>query len=157
MKKEISRKWLINLVLVLGVALIAVVLALSAGGVRSRINPTAGMLPEENASAHEAEEVQAYLLITVGGRMYEPIPLQEGKRYTLKQGEKVNVIETTAASIVMASSTCENQDCVLQGVVDLENRNDRVLQNMILCLPHEVVLELCTPEEIAQRGIGGAQ
>jgi hypothetical protein len=93
------------------------------------------------------ENTTAYLVVTVAGDVYEPIRLEEPGRYTVTRGEMVNVIEVTAASIRMHSSTCDNQDCVLQGEVTLSNRSDRVLQNMILCLPNEVILELITEEE----------
>ena len=95
------------------------------------------------------EDASAWLVITVAGEMYEPIKLEEDGRYTITRGDKVNVIEVTPDSVVMHSSTCDNQDCVLQGVVSLQNRADRVLQNMILCMPNEVVLELYTEEEVA--------
>lgn len=92
----------------------------------------------------------AYLVVTVAGAMYEPIPLYEEGRYTVTRGDLVNTIEVTPDSIRMYESSCDNQDCVEQGVVSLENRAKRVLQNMIICLPNEVVLELYTPEELAQ-------
>ena len=50
----------------------------------------------------------------------------------------------------MAESTCDNQDCIYQGTVSLENRETRVLQNMVLCLPHNVTLLMMTQEEIRQ-------
>lgn len=96
-----------------------------------------------------AEDTRAFLVIEVAGEMYEPIELKEDGRYSITRGDMVNVIEVTPTSVVMHSSTCDNQDCVLQGVVSLENRADRVLQNMILCLPNEVVLSLYTEEEVA--------
>ena len=93
------------------------------------------------------EDTAAYLVITVAGETYQPIRLEEDGRYSVTRGEMVNVIEVTKDSVTMHSSTCDNQDCVLQGTVTLANRADRVLQNMILCLPNEVVLELLTEEE----------
>ena len=103
---------------------------------------------EEPAAAKEP--AQAYLVVSVAGAMYEPIPLYEEGRYTVKRGDLVNTIEVTPDSIKMHASSCDNQDCVEQGVISLENRQKRVLQNMIICLPNEVVLELYTPEEVAQ-------
>ena len=98
--------------------------------------------------APAAEHAQAYLLVTVGDAVYEPIPLVTEGRYTIKRGDHINIVEVTADSICMAESSCDNQDCVYQGVVDLENRNARVLQNMIICLPNNVMLELYTYEEL---------
>ncbi|MGN1368100.1 MAG: NusG domain II-containing protein [Aristaeellaceae bacterium] len=116
--------------------------------------PTATQVPEATAQTDAAavrEPARAYLVVTVQGAMYEPIPLYAAGRYTITQGEDmVNVIEVTEDSMRMLSSTCDNQDCVEQGVVSLDNRDARVLRNMVICLPHEVTLELYTPEEIAQ-------
>ncbi len=126
--------------------------------------PEATAAPEETEEAASTEAAEAtaapettlepakaYLVVTVAGAMYEPIPLYQEGRYTIRRGEDlVNVIEVTTDSIKMHESSCDNQDCVEQGVVSLENRAGRVLQNMIICLPNEVVLELYTPEEVAQ-------
>ena len=48
----------------------------------------------------------------------------------------------------MEDSTCANHDCIDQGIVTLENRKERILGNMIICLPNQVCLQLYTPEEI---------
>lgn len=108
--------------------------------------PTAA--PEEAATPL----TDAYLVIMVGDVVYNPIPLTGPNRYVLRQGngEKVNIIEVTEDSIWMAESTCDNQDCIYQGEVSLENRDTRVLQNMVLCLPHNVMLRLYTQDEIRQ-------
>ena len=115
---------------------------------------------EESEAAPEATAgpAKAYLVVTAGGAVYEPIPLYQAGRYTLRRGDCVNVIEVTEDSIRMAESTCENQDCVEQGTVTLENKYSRVLQNMIICLPNDVALELYTYEEmleVVQGWLGG--
>ena len=108
----------------------------------------------QDAAATEAARplAEAYLVIMVGDMVYNPIPLTGPNRYVLRQGdgEKVNIIEVTEDSIWMAESTCDNQDCIYQGTVSLENRETRVLQNMVLCLPHNVTLLMMTQEEIRQ-------
>ena len=121
--------------------------------------PAETAAPSENASTEEtadqqqstpAEPASAYLLVTVAGVLYEPIPIYEEGEYTIRQGEdKENVIHVTPDSVHMKSSTCDNQDCVLQGTVTLENITERVLANMIICLPNEITLELYTPEGLA--------
>ena len=95
----------------------------------------------------DGEVKPAYLVINVAGTVYNPIRLDGEDRYTITRGDMVNVIAVTPDSVTMHSSTCDNQDCVLQGTVSLENRHQRVLQNAILCLPNEVMLELYTEEE----------
>ena len=109
--------------------------------------------PAAEATANEGLDslnAEAYLVVSVAGMMYEPIPLVEEGRYSIRRGDLVNVIEVTPTSIKMHESSCDNQDCVEQGTVSLENYKQRVLQNMIICLPNEVVLELYTTEELAQ-------
>ena len=125
--------------------------------------PSATEAPAADAAATEAPaaettanegldslNAEAYLVVSVAGMMYEPIPLVEEGRYSIRRGDLVNVIEVTPTSIKMHESSCDNQDCVEQGTVSLENYKQRVLQNMIICLPNEVVLELYTTEELAQ-------
>ena len=104
----------------------------------------------ETSAEMTAQPAQAYLVVSVAGMMYEPIPLYDEGRYTVTRGDLVNVIEVTPTSVRMYESSCDNQDCVEQGTVSLENYKKRVLQNMIICLPNEVVLELYTPEELTE-------
>lgn len=157
-QKRLDRRNL--LVLIAAIAVIALVGIFSAMQ-KNKLDPTLGELTADPTSApaetlKTAEPaarnvVKAYLVVTVAGQMYEPIPLIEPGRYTIRQGESmINVIDVTADSICMHSSSCDNQDCVEQGVVSLENRSKRVLQNMVICLPNQVTLELYTAEEITQ-------
>lgn len=113
--------------------------------------PVAETMPDATQAPDTAgteERPKAFLVVTVGNAIYEPIPLKEPGRYTIRRGDFVNIIEVTPESIRMAESSCDNQDCVEQGVVTLDNKNQRVLQNMVICLPNEVVLELYTYEEV---------
>ena len=50
----------------------------------------------------------------------------------------------------MADADCPGRDCVEQGEVTLENRGERILGNMIICLPNQVCLQLYTPEEVLE-------
>ena len=93
--------------------------------------------------------VEAYLVISVQGSIYEPLPLAGEGVFTVKQNETTsNTVHITPTSMWMEHSSCDNQDCVDQGTVSLENMEDRVLYNMIICLPNQVVLELHTPETL---------
>ena len=126
-------------IVVIALAVIAVV---AAAGLlmNQRLMPSAQPAPEG--------AVQAYLRIQVGNEVWEPIALADGDEYTIAQPDgKTNVVHTTATGAVMHSSTCDNQSCVQQGEVTLENRDSRVLANMIICLPNEVILEVLTPAE----------
>ena len=102
-----------------------------------------------------AEGVQGWLRIQVGDQVMEPVPLVEDGEYVIDQPDgRQNVVHTTANGAVMHFSTCDNQSCVQQGEVTLQNRDDRVLMNMIICLPNEVILEVLTP---AEAGMEAAQ
>ena len=152
------------LVVFLAIALIAAVFALAALLPQNRtispqapvISPTAAptqyyqtAAPSAEPAATETPAVSAYLVVTVQGMMYEPLPLAGEGSFTIKQDENTtNTIHVTPDSVWMEHSTCDNQDCVDQGTVSLDNMSTRVLSNMIICLPNEVVLELYTPETL---------
>ena len=84
-----------------------------------------------------------------------PLPAEGEYTRTVRQvmadgTEAVNVLHLTANGVWMEDSNCEGHDCILEGEVTLENREERVLWNMIICLPHQLSLELITREEALQ-------
>ena len=101
----------------------------------------------------------AYILV----RMQDPIGLlplpMEGEytrtiRQTMDDGtEAINIVHLVPDGFWMEDANCEGHDCVNEGKVTLENREERVLWNMGICLPHQLSLELLTREE-AIRMIG---
>lgn len=97
-----------------------------------------------------AVPVRAYLLVTVGGVPYQPLPLTREGDYTITQKATgaENVIHVSAEGVYMKSSTCEKHDCVQQGEVTLDNKDTRILGNMIICLPNQVTLELYSEQEL---------
>ena len=106
--------------------------------------------PTETAKAASVvQEPKAYLLVIIGDAVYQPVPLTGDGDYTVTQKAigAENKIHVTAESIQMSSANCDNQDCVDQGEVSLSNREERLLGNMIICLPNNVTLELLTPAE----------
>ena len=92
----------------------------------------------------QTAEVKGYVVLTVGGRQYgDPIPMDRDKIITIQQEDgKVNKIHITPEKVYMESSTCENQDCVGQGEVSLDNYQTRILSTFVICLPNEVTIEL---------------
>lgn len=81
-----------------------------------------------------------------------PLPTEGEYTRTIRQtgadgSETINVLHLTPNGFRMEESNCEGQDCVNMGEVTLENREERVLWNMIICLPHQLSLELITREE----------
>ena len=130
--------------------------------------PTVEQTVEPAAQTEETEQAQeqpfllqitdddpsiAYVLV----RMPDPVGLlplpTEGEytrtiRQTMPDGsEAINVLHLTPNGVWMEEANCEGQDCVGEGEVTLENREERVLWNMIICLPHQLALELITRDE----------
>lgn len=105
---------------------------------------------QEIAPDAQPAQAQAYLRVTVRGAAYPPLPLTQEGDYTITQQEtgNQNVVHVTQRSIAMKSATCDNQDCVHQGIVTPDNMDGRVLGNMIICLPNQVTLELYTPDQL---------
>ena len=123
--------------------------------------PAAGMQEATEAPVPELT-ARAYVLIsaaTVSGWL--PLPEEGDVVYPLRQvipgvGETENLIHLTPEGVYIEEATCENHDCVQQGIVTLANRSERVLGNMIICLPNQVFLELFTPEEVLEMIRAGA-
>ena len=107
------------------------------------------------------ESPRGYVLVSTATMMgWLPLPAEEEVSYPLRQvrpdgTEAVNTIHLTVDGVYMEDSTCENHDCVDQGLVTLENRDERILSNMIICLPNQVYLQLFTPEEVRSMVDGG--
>ncbi|MBQ4016994.1 MAG: NusG domain II-containing protein, partial [Oscillospiraceae bacterium] len=90
--------------------------------------------------------------VNTGGSAYSPIPLNGDNSFRIAQQDgSENVIHIGENSFYMESSNCKNQNCVGQGEVTLENRESRPLFNMVICLPHNLSLELLTREEAEAR------
>ena len=115
--------------------------------------------PAETPTAEPAatpRPARAYVLVSTATQMgFLPLPDEGEYSYHLEQilpdgTPAENVIHLTPDGVWMEESTCENHDCIDQGHVTLDNRADRVLGNMIICLPNQVTLQLLTPEEILE-------
>jgi hypothetical protein len=112
------------------------------------VQPTVSGAPPEATQG----EAMAYLVLTLGDTRYKPLPLYKEMTYRLRQPDgKENVFHVTRDSVFMESASCDNQNCIHQGTVTLDNREARVLGNMIICLPNQVVLELITPKEAEEQ------
>lgn len=110
--------------------------------------------PGQTAAPSEAVqgEAVAYLVLTMGDMRYRPLPITTETSYRMRQADgRENVFHVTPGSVHMESANCDNQDCIKQGTVNFENRDVRVLRNMIICLPNQVVLELITPQEAGEQ------
>ena len=99
--------------------------------------------------AQQTEEVRGYVVINVGGRQYgDPIPMDRDKIITIKQDNgDINKIHITPEYVVMESSTCENQDCIGEGEVNVNTYKDRILSTYIICLPNQVTIEMVPADD----------
>lgn len=114
--------------------------------------------------AVEGEEgpkpARGYVLVTTATQSgWLPLPEEEEYSFPLRQvlpdgTEALNVIHLTPEGVYMEDSTCANHDCVDEGMVTLENKSERILGNMIVCLPNQVILQLFTPEEVLEMAKG---
>lgn len=92
----------------------------------------------------QTQEVAGHVILTVNGRQYgDPIPMDRDKIITLAQDDgKVNKVHITPDKVYMESSTCDNQDCVQQGEITLDNYETRILSTYVICLPNNVTVEM---------------
>ena len=98
--------------------------------------------------AQQTAEVKGHVIITIGSRQYgDPIPMDREKVITVKQDDgKINKVHITPEKVYMEYSSCENQDCVGQGEITLENYNTRILSTYVICLPNNVTIEMVPVE-----------
>ena len=106
-------------------------------------NMVGPMMPQQT------DKVRGYVVITVAGRQYgDPIPMDRDKIITVKQENgAINRIHITPEYVEMESSTCENQDCIGEGEVNVNTYKDRILSTYIICLPNQVTIEMVPADE----------
>ena len=95
--------------------------------------------------------MQGWLPLAAEGEEYEYPLVQRLPDGTLM----VNVIHITDCGMYISEADCEGQDCVEEGYVTLENRSERVLGSYIVCLPHQLMLQLFSVEELLEMYGGG--
>ena len=74
--------------------------------------------------------------------------MDRDKIITVKQENgAINRIHITPEYVEMESSTCENQDCIGEGEVNVNTYKDRILSTYIICLPNQVTIEMVSADE----------
>ncbi len=125
--------------------LLIFLLLAAAGGLLLAMPLLRGAGPAEGP----AGEAALYVRYSIGGEAVATVPLTEERDLTIDQGGgMVNVLHLSPEGFYMGSSTCHNQLCVYQGMVNRENRDTRPLMNMVVCAPHRVVAELLLASEV---------
>lgn len=91
----------------------------------------------------DSSVTESHVRIEVNGQLFQKVPLHSPQTITIAQPSgKRNVIEITSDGAEMAFSTCDNQTCIHQGKVTLDNYEFRPTQGFIICLPNRVSVEL---------------
>ena len=116
--------------------------------------------PEETlvltARVRESDPAPGYILVQCAGIAgFLALPEAGEKTQVILQRlddgtEWRNVIRMTPEGFCMTEANCEGHDCIEEGEVTLANRQERILENMVLCLPHQLMLNLYSPEEAAE-------
>jgi len=134
---------------------------LASGATEADAQPTQTPQPQVTENPTDSPKpAKGYVLVTTATQSgWLPLPEDGEVSYPLRQllpngTEAVNTIHLTPEGVYMEDSTCEGHDCVQQGEVTLDNRDARILGNMIICLPNQVTLQLYTPDELLEMAKG---
>lgn len=87
-----------------------------------------------------------YVNIYVGDIEYKKVPLSEPQTVVIDIDGKYNEIEVHSNGVFMKDSNCDNQDCMHQGKITLDNVDTRIMGGWIICLPNQVSIELVEGE-----------
>ena len=81
--------------------------------------------------------------IALGGELLIALPFEENHVVTVLQPDgSENTVMMTGTKVLMMDSNCDNHDCILMGEVTKENLEERVLGGFIICLPHQISVEV---------------
>jgi len=83
-----------------------------------------------------------YVIVSVNGEEYKRVSLSDPQTVVVENNGHRNEIKITEEGVKMLSSSCDNQNCVMQGEATLENFETRILGGWIICLPNQVSIEL---------------
>lgn len=87
------------------------------------------------------------VVIYVGNTVYQTVSLDKEQTIAIEQEDgRENTIELSPNGVRMLHANCKNQDCVKQGLLTLDNWNERIWRNWIICLPNQVSVELVVEE-----------
>lgn len=76
------------------------------------------------------------VVITVSGKLYGKYPLNKNQTIDVVNGDYINVVKITDGNVDVVISNCENQVCVNEYPISKEH------PFVIVCLPHEMIIEL---------------
>lgn len=74
-------------------------------------------------------------IISVGGKEYTRISLEEEKELIIEQNGKKNIIVVEGGMAFMKEASCPDQICIRQGKIKKKNET-------VVCLPNQVLIEI---------------
>ena len=81
--------------------------------------------------------------IALGGELLIALPFEENHVVTVLQPDgSENTVMMTGSMVLMMDSNCDNHDCIEMGEVTKENLEERILGGFIICLPHQISVEV---------------
>ena len=135
-------------------AILMAVLLLFCGGAAEEAGPAGTEEQQPLLLQITADDPSiAYVLVNAPGPIgLLPLPTEGEYERTLRLqmpdgSEAVNVLHLTPDGFRVTEAHCENHDCIDEGEVTLANREERILGGMVICLTHQLMLELVTREE----------
>lgn len=76
------------------------------------------------------------VIITVSGKLYGKYQLDKNRTIEVVNGDYINIVEIADGNVDVVISNCENQVCVNEYPISKEH------PFVIVCLPHEMIIEL---------------
>lgn len=81
-----------------------------------------------------------YALITVNGEEYARLDINENTDITVSTDEGTNSVHVSNGKISVISADCPDQICVNHEAIGYDKET-------IVCLPHKLVIEICSEKE----------
>ena len=104
-----------------------------------------GVLISDVLPVNSPEKVPA-VSFQVSGRELLVLPFAEPHTVVIRQLDgQENTVRMTGVSVQMVDATCPNHDCVQMGEITLENLELRAMGGFIVCLPHQLTVEVRCP------------
>ena len=76
------------------------------------------------------------VIITIDGKVYGTYSLNKNQTIDVVNGDYINVVKIIDGEVDVVASNCENQVCVNEYPISLNN------PFIIVCLPHGMIIEL---------------
>lgn len=80
------------------------------------------------------------VVVTVKGQVYKTVSLKEEKEIQIETEDGLNIIEIHDGEVSMKEADCPDQVCVKHSKISKTGET-------IVCLPHEVVVEITSDEQ----------